>query len=635
MRVTINAMLGCARADFRLNPGTGTYLWGVNSAGKSSIALAVAAAFAQKANPLSLPVSLSKHYAHEDKATKESRVLIEDENWTAEVRPTKSEIKHRGKPPPPAPGACVWLDDPTQWKKKQWQMLFGSQLPKFDDFLAAIQTDFGIEPGSEQYRAMAEEIYDNISKSGLELVIEHYREQGAKSKGQWEEAVATTGERQNYGKTKASNWAPQGYDVAYMAGKSEADLVEVLNDEIRHKDGFHEYKGVNKERDAQLRRDIELGEGAQKALEPLKLEIEKLFNKQNDSYTPLSKARVKYEHAKNELDKVIEKRENQQRVVEKIRAEGADTNPPYNCPSCETPLYSEKGKLKIFVAKSVEDVFNNKLQTEEGYLKELVEKHAALETEVAKDKKLFEKTEFEHKKHLDAFNEEKYKAVTLENQVEKGERAARDLEESPDLDVPDDLDELIVRAEKKVASAKSNLNMFTASARAAKAHSAAQRYATIVSSLKEGSVHQEFSRVGMSNLTKNLRKLGRLFGYDVEIEEGQMTINGRSTKLCAMNERWVARACSALAIGISKGSPIVILDEADTLVQDMRTALLAGVNRFLSTKAGGKMAILICCSAYHDNDYDGMETPDDDFENIESVGVEDGQAVDIDSDEDE
>ena len=210
MQARIQNFRGIGEATLDIAPIA--LLCGKNGAGKTSIALAIAAAATGQAVPFD---KLAKKdcavMLHKGAKAGAVSLITEDGNTT--VAWPKAEVSSEGRPPfstPIATGLTDLLSMPTKDALAYLISLLKADV-KEAEFLAA----FAKEEISEE---TAKVVWKTIDAQGWDAALKRAKENGVKNKGEWERL---TGKK--HGSKKAETWLPAEWDDS-LAKANEPDL---------------------------------------------------------------------------------------------------------------------------------------------------------------------------------------------------------------------------------------------------------------------------------------------------------------------------------------------------------------------------------------------------------------------------
>lgn len=214
MKVSIKNFLGCSSADVVLEKIT--IIAGENSAGKTSIGTAVAAALTGNPTPMDDVSKATAGRLVRDGASNGS-VEITTEEGSTKITYPKATVSTEGKAPYAsefAAGLVCVLDLPPKERAEILSRYMGLE-PTKEDLERRLT---GVKP---EHVAL---LWQRIQDGGWDGAHAEAKEKGVRLKAQWEQI---TGER--YGAKKADSWIPDGYS-SDLASASEHELQAALVD---------------------------------------------------------------------------------------------------------------------------------------------------------------------------------------------------------------------------------------------------------------------------------------------------------------------------------------------------------------------------------------------------------------------
>lgn len=214
MRAKITNFRGIKRAELALGPLT--LIAGPNASGKTSIALALAAAASGQPIPVKGMRKADAGMLVHSGAGK-GDVELEREGGRVAVAYPRATVESEGKPPSATPYA-LGLADLTALEPKEAAAVllqYLKAMPTKDDLAAALAA---AKLTPEQLAS----IWQNTQDLGWDGAHDAAKQRGATLKGQWQGA---TGEQ--YGTAKAERWLPRGWETG-LEGASEESLTAAL-----------------------------------------------------------------------------------------------------------------------------------------------------------------------------------------------------------------------------------------------------------------------------------------------------------------------------------------------------------------------------------------------------------------------
>jgi hypothetical protein len=224
MDVSVMNFRGIDKAEFLLS--NIILLAGPNGVGKTSICLAVAAAFSQQAIPFLQMSDKGKVATTITKAESGRMVRTGYETGGVRLRDGESEtqilwpqcdVKTKGKPPTASVYATGLLSVLNLPPKEQVRALADliKAIPSADEMKASF-----MEAGMSEKAAL--DTVERVLVNGWDAIAEAAKTHGAKLKGQWE---TYTGE--SYGSAKGATWLPMGWEDV-IAQMSDETLTNAL-----------------------------------------------------------------------------------------------------------------------------------------------------------------------------------------------------------------------------------------------------------------------------------------------------------------------------------------------------------------------------------------------------------------------
>lgn len=199
MRATIQNFRGIGEASLDIAPIA--LLCGKNGAGKTSIALAIAAAATGQAVPFDKLAKKDCSVMLHKGAKAGSVSLITEEGNTTVAWP-KADVSSEGRPPfstPIATGLTDLISMPTKEALAYLISLLKADV-KQSEFLTAF-AEKGISDET------AKVVWGTVDAQGWDAALKRAKEKGIQNKGDWERV---TGEK--YGAKKAETWLPAEWD---------------------------------------------------------------------------------------------------------------------------------------------------------------------------------------------------------------------------------------------------------------------------------------------------------------------------------------------------------------------------------------------------------------------------------------
>ena len=211
MILSIDGLIGIAHAKIDI---TGiTLITGPNGAGKSTIAQGLAAALTSQ--PLIRGIkNLNRLGAVVRTGHERAKVEIRNDKGHRSIVWPSNDVESEGEPPESSYFAAGTVHVLDVDDKTRAQMLIGvlKASPDWKDLETAL-SDAGLP--DKAYTAVREVVEDK----GWDAAHKHYKERGARLKGQWEAAT-----HDNYGSDKGEKWLPEGWSEDLT--KASVDTLE-------------------------------------------------------------------------------------------------------------------------------------------------------------------------------------------------------------------------------------------------------------------------------------------------------------------------------------------------------------------------------------------------------------------------
>ena len=327
MQVEVSNILGLEDFTSYFHPGKPVLVHGENSAGKTSLAVAIAALTAQQANPLHLPKGDQKLYISLNEADgvaslDDGRVL-----WLG------TSISTTGDSKPDAVPHAVGLVDflavkrGTADRAALWEDLF---LPK--DPRAILEPHFKDKFSEQELKSCIDTINEQGWKKALSLYEEHRRA----AKRNWSDI---TGD--GWSEKRAKTWTPANWREE-LTKASEASLQAALTDAHDAKSKLVAAQAVAEDQILRARhvRDNELP-----AAETRLRDASEEFARVREHFDTANRA---IEEAEAEEERVRDKWRGLGRILKAVA--------PHKCPHCEGGLVIDKGKVGAWEPPTKEQV---------------------------------------------------------------------------------------------------------------------------------------------------------------------------------------------------------------------------------------------------------------------------------------
>lgn len=235
MRARVTNFRGIKRAELEL--GAVTLISGPNASGKTSCALALAAAASGQAIPVKgMRKADAGMLVHS--GTGKGGVELETDTGRVSVSYPRAQVESEGKPIASTPFA-LGLQDLTALEPKEAAAVllkYLQAMPTRADLEAALSA-------AKLTAAQLEALWLNTQDLGWDGAHDAAKQRGAALKGQWQNA--TGGEI--YGTAKAERWLPQGWETG-LEGASEESLRAALTQSHEFRDAAVAASAVTAER---------------------------------------------------------------------------------------------------------------------------------------------------------------------------------------------------------------------------------------------------------------------------------------------------------------------------------------------------------------------------------------------------
>ena len=576
MNITIQNILGIESASIDIEPGTVTEIRGPNAAGKTSIATCLQAVLSREPNPIGLPVSAMREYAHDGAAECGAWLTTGAETWAVEWVPTRSD------------GAItIGADDGTESHpfavgmadfcarmggKQRAALLQPILLPDPKDVIEKLKVELAAYLPAEDVTGCVSE----IERRGFEAAEQVYQGRSREAKRQW---CKHTGRRQ-YGSKIAADWRPAGWTA-------EHDALTVLDAQKR----VHEARQA---RDGLLRENAvseAVLEAAQEARKKLP-ELQDAIDNHAEQIAVAKEARDSASAASDAKDRAYRGAIAEQNPIKAriraVRSRLRDDAPDAHCPHCGGALAVSADFAGAKVTAHVQGETDS-LQNE---LKALEERQADAVSHASKLSKHLAKAS-----DVAAGKEGLYRAA-----ISARESARRDLQDcertAAVTGVPDTeerrralaaVDERVQACEQVEADVKAHRA-------ATKQADTVAHYEAILRALGPSGVRAGMLDKRLSSLNAGLSRLTTVAGWpDVAVTSGgAITCGSRPAALCSESEQWRTQAALQMTIAAMTGSAAVVLDRADLLDVDARRGLTAAAQVCASSRK--RTAVVLCAT---------------------------------------
>ena len=562
--INIVNVLGCTVAEVPVLPAQPLAVVGPNAAGKSSVALALAAALSHDSNPLKIATVGSYMNDHADFG----EVLWTGERDVEYVRWVLSEksIRVSSYAPQPLQRASVGLIDfvsqaSARARSDVWESIF---LPEPETLLQQVIAT--LKPRIKRDQVI-EEVLDLLREQGWNHVEKIYQKKALEMKREW-----SLHSGQKYGGVVAAEWDPAGWNPELVgmtiieAERAIAEAREVQR-AVQITEGISELEAQKaREAKAELPALKEALEVAQKKRDKIKLQADEA-EASIQAIRPMGLA------AKEHFQELAGR-----------RPERSDGVP---CPHCGKDLYIRSGKL--LPAETDAELEKRLLswqrevdESEEG-LEMLRAKMKAAKMRAAPILKVMEAAQHETIEADAAYRSMKRAAIQADKPISEDDR----------------LDARIALAEQEVEERKKNLGLIQTRLAAATAQKNVLEYTAIAKVFGPQGIRFQAMKAGMERLGENLSIIQRRTNWPaIELDATYaVTIDRRPALVCATSEQWRAQICLQIAIALSVEDPAVVLDGADVLVdafEHNEMSRLILLCDYLAAEKG--VSVIVCAS---------------------------------------
>jgi len=538
----IENLLCFERVELELSSGV-TFISGSNSAGKSSLAMVLAALTAHEPNPLSLAVGARKCYVRDGQT--EGLASLDDVSWSP-VKGISCDTNSVAQSRPHCVGLIDFIKSAKSQKERAqlWEGLF---LPEnADEILKPAWSD-------RDPRQLAT-ILDVIERQGWEAAVKIFEEKRRECKRRWREVTGNT-----YGKKVAASWVPDGWQPE-LENKSEVELQVDLTNAREELTMFTAVNAISEEQIAKakdiLAKDIPAIEEEMRALKakgkPLKEQIDMAENHL-----------AEYSERRDQLQKSIDKFSND--LTELVRKK----NSVMNCPKCDAKLTVLGDELLLFsesnkIDEAIKDLTDRNLDARSA-LNDVMDSYHRCYDEIKPVNK-----------QVDALRE---KFVALKGQRDLLLQQATDADKEP-VELDDAKRAAIENAIKKAAD---SLDAFVAWKKAESENENIISLDDICDLLGPMGVRAKLMEEHMNKVRGVLAKITEITGWKpLKIgEDYSIFSGGRPVMLTASNERLKAQWAIQIAIGVLLKARYIILDNADILKGEHFEGLVSVLKRLV------------------------------------------------------
>lgn len=313
MQATIKNFRTIGETSIEINPIA--LICGLNGAGKTSIARAVAAAATGKPVPYEKVTKKDSGKLLLRHGTHSGSVTLGGDKGTIEIQWPKGDVASTGTPPAASDIACGLVDLLAMKEKDALSYLI--KLLKAEPSIEDLKSEIDAEQIDIK---LAEAIWQVIEAQGWEAAHKRAVETGQQRKGAWSQITGTA-----WGDEKAREWYPEGW---------EDNMAEISSEQLQI--------AVNKAK-AKVEAEIAKNAVSQSEREKLQALVDKIPELKELFFTK-TQAAVKAQGMLDELIKELSTTPNPHAKEE------------YKCPHCENPLQINQttpGKFTLTKAESI------------------------------------------------------------------------------------------------------------------------------------------------------------------------------------------------------------------------------------------------------------------------------------------
>ena len=535
MRLEIENVMGVKSAQVNLEPGTVVEVVGPNAAGKSSVAVSAQAVLAQEINPLGAPAAQRKTVYVKDGADRSSVVLADGDSSVTWI-PGAGSITAPAFAPHSRPEAVGLIDYSSRiGVKERAAQMQAVLLPPPEEVVDGMRKALADYLDAEDLNGVLKVIGDR----GWEAAAEIYSERARRAKSEWREVAG-----RNWGMKVAADWIPEGWLADYdnMTVPVADEKVVMARDALN---ALHHERGVSEAEAQQAENAKSSIPGLEDKLKATRDQLQPLVA--DESSIPLEAQRLKVGALEREL---------------------SDAKKVLACPHCG-------GVVKLIEGALVAD---------EGVSSALIT--AKLKKEKAHLDKLGETADALHLK-IRALGKERDETWATLQQAEAAAKAGGMGLQTESNAVA------LAEAEAEVEEAKEVVRLVQAYHTATALHRTILRYTECAKAIGPQGIRSQLIARGIARLNAGLSVISEVAGWPEILADtsGHVTWNGRPSVLCSESERWRVQAAMQLSIAAISGSKAVVLDRADLLDANGRTALARAAER-VTSKTG--IAVLLC-----------------------------------------
>lgn len=512
MRAQIANWKGIVLADLQIK-GT-TILYGTNAQGKTSILEAVGCA--------AVGPSLSSEFKNSRVrlGTKSAKVKLEQNGSSVSLSlPTGArdldgwDLK--------VSRVAAWLDDPASMTAKEFNKLLQTCLktePTIKDLTEALSPyDYTKQEIDQVWKFIT-----SNDASGWAKAHESYKTMGSKLKGQWSE---TTGDKGNYGKTKAADWYPANW---------EQDLAQASEEQLTQQVAFEQTQTEAMIRDNAV--------------------SDQQYSEWKETFLGLDSHRL-------ELKEALELAKAQEKVT-------ADAQTAYNATPVPESLKEPAKQVCAYCEKTNLSVGGKWIKAEE---------HKG-----PSQKEVAEAAKKRSEAHA-VFMAEKAKYDVLVTDARKCEIAIKAAEEagvkvSHSVLASGADDTKLEQQREHAARAARRLKAFQVWSRALEIHKSIERNQVLITALSDDGLRRDKLAKAVTEFNERfLKPVCELAGWSLVTVHDDLTVTQDSTAYepSSKAERLCMRISLTVALAMADKSQLIIIDDTDDLKNERRGQLFA------------------------------------------------------------
>lgn len=542
MQIEIVNFRGVSRAE--LDMSSICLVAGMNEAGKTSTAQAVAAAMTGEPMPI-VGVKKSSAGLLVRSGSANGTITLTGPAGTTNIVYPSAKVKTDGVAPY-ASHFAVGIQSIVNSKEDE-------RIKILTEYLGAKPTREDLDKSLAGVGLAAEAIdalWKLIEEQGWESVAANIKEKGAKLKGQWEHI---TGE--NYGSRIGENWIPEGYEPELMA-QSEDTLKAVVTDARDALDAAIAENAVEDHKTDELQAEADLLEARKQAAADAK----------NILIDPT---------LVEQLEQANSAVEESSRNLEDLRQQLRDLPRPDNtagtpCPSCGTVLEVQGKSLKVLETMSQED--RDTRQTAIDAMELQISKAI---TALADRKAAVSRIQLEIKT---AENDKAHAIINAMRDLEVSESCAKKLSEIPEQAKQIDASK-IERCRTVAQVANTRLEAFQKKSGADRAHTAIVQNAILAAKIAPDGIRGDVLAKALKKFNEIADPLCTAAGWrQVTLEADFMPCYGGTLyMLLSESAKWRTRVILQMVMAKLDNSQSLIIDAADILDRGGRNGLLKAV----------------------------------------------------------